>query len=181
MTVCNTNRVKDELDTTIESEIEPQNCTQDLSNADMLDFKTDMDNLHFYEKTAWNRCDDLIYVKNEECLWQTIVGEIKTPLGALSNSIGQQNYGCSIWELKGQIIDSLTIKEIENEVIKTCLKYQEVNNVIGIETYVAEKDGALFIELTLDSIYGTFDGMLRIPNALRSDRNWKLADEKFFS
>lgn len=181
MTICNTNRVKDELDTTIESEIKPMNCKQDLSNADMLDFKTDMDNLSFYEKTAWNACEDLIYVKNEECLWQTIVGEIKTPLGALSNSIGQQNYGCLIWELRGQVLDSLTIKEIENEIIQTCLKYPEVNNVIGIESYVADKDGALFISLTLDTIYGTFDGQLRIPNALRSDKKWQPADDKFFS
>ena len=181
MTTCNTNRVKDTLDTTINSEIEPQNCRQDLSNADFLDFKTDMDNLSFYEKTAWNGCEDLIFIKNEEALWQTIVGEIKTPLGALSNSIGQQSYGCSIWELRGQVLDSLTVKEIESEIIRTCLKYQEVNNVIDIESYVANNDGALYITLTLDTIYGSFDGTMRIPNALRSDKNWRKADDKFFS
>ena len=181
MTICNTNRVKDTLDTTINSEIEPRTCRQDLSNADFLDFKTDMDNLSFYEKTAWNGCEDLIFVKNEEALWQTIVGEIKTPLGALSNSIGQQSYGCSIWELRGQVLDSLTIKEIENEIIKTCLKYPEVNNVINIESYVANNDRALYITLTLDTIYDTFDGTMRIPNALRSDKNWRKADDKFFS
>lgn len=181
MTICNTNRVKDEITETIDSDITPRNCKQNISNADMLDFKTDMDNLSFYEKTSWNACEDLIYVQNEECLWQTIVGEIKTPLGVLNNSIGQQGYGCSIWELRGQVLDSLTVKEIEHEIINTCLKYPEVTNVIDIESYVANEDGALYVELTLDTIYGTFDGSLRIPNALRSNKKWQKTDDKFFN
>ena len=147
------------------------NCEQNISDKDMLDFRTEMDNLHFYEKTEWNRCEDLIYVSNEETLWQTIVGEIKTPLGVLSNSIGQASYGCNIWSYIGENIDSLIVSEIEHDVIQTCIKYPEVNNVIGIDTYI-DKD-ALLMEITIDSIYGTFDGSLRIPNAHASRRNWR--------
>lgn len=182
MVKCNRERVKEftsEFTVTSDFEVE-NNCEPDLSDADFLDFKSDMDNLSFYEKTAWNGCEDLIYIKNEEALWQTIVGEIKTPTAALSNSIGQQSYGCSIWELRGQVLDSLTIKEIEYEIIQTCLKYPEVNNVTYIESYVSDKDGALFVTLTLDSIYGSFDSRLRIPKALRSDKKWQRADDKFF-
>ena len=121
MVKCNRERLK-EFDSqfTVLSDFDIEdNCEQILTDADFLDFKSDMDNRSFYEKTAWNRCEDLIYIKNEEALWQTIVGEIKTPKGALSNSIGQQNYGCNIWKLKGQVLDSLTIKEIEYEIIQT--------------------------------------------------------------
>ncbi len=183
MTKCNKEIIK-EFDSyfTITSEINnTTDCEQNLVDADFLDFKTDMDNLSFYEKTAWNLCEDLIYVQNEEALWQTIVGEIKTPLGALNNSIGQQLYGCGIWALQGEILDSLTIKEIEYEIIKTCLKYPEVNNVTYIQSYVDDKDGALFVELTIDSIYSSFDSYLRIPNAYRSNKKWERADIKFFS
>ena len=63
---CNTKRVKKDKDNgdIIFSEIDVIECEQNLDNADMLDFMTNMDNLSFYEKTAWNHCDDLIYVKN---------------------------------------------------------------------------------------------------------------------
>lgn len=183
MVKCNRERVKEfnsqfVVTSNFEDEI---TCEQNLVNADFLDFKTDMDNRSFYEKTAWNRCEDLIYVQNEEALWQTIVGEIKTPLGALSNSIGQQGYGCSIWDLQGEVLDSLTIKEMEYEIIKTCIRYPEVSNVIDINSFVDDEEGALFITLTIDSIYGSFDGALRIPNALKSNKSWVAADSKFFN
>lgn len=168
MTTCNTKRIKKVQNDIIYSEIEPIECDQDLSNADMLDFMTDMDSLSFYEKTAKNRCDDLIYVKNEEALWQTIVGEIKTPYGVLNNSIGQSTYGCLIWNYIGQTLDSLDIKSIEYDVIDVCLKYPEVNNVINIETYATKEVSMLLIVVTIDSIYGTFDGHLRIPTAFAS-------------
>ena len=182
MIKCNRERLKefDSQFTVISDFDNDASCEQNLVNADFLDFKTDMDNRSFYEKTAWNKCEDLIYVQNEEALWQTIVGEIKTPLGALSNSIGQQRYGCSIWDLQGETLDSLTIKEMEYEIIQTCIKYPEVNNVTYIESFVDDKAGALFIDLTIDSIYGSFDSRLRIPHAYRSNKDWTPAAHKFF-
>lgn len=182
MVICNRERIK-EFDSqfTITSELDiDSNCEQNMSDADMIDFRTEMDDRSFYEKTEWNACEDLIYTKNEEALWQCIVGEIKTPYGALSNSIGQNKYGCSIWDYKGEILDSLNISEIEYHIIKTCIKYPEVNNVTDIQTYIGD-DTALFITLTVDSIYGSFDGHMRIPSAFRSDKDWRLADDKFFS
>lgn len=168
MVECNVQRVrKQDNNIVIDSNIKEVRCEQVLDNADMLDFMTDMDNLSFYENTAWNQCGDLIYVKNEEALWQTIVGEIKTPYGALSNSIGQNTYGCRIWDYIGENLDSLDIKSLEYDIIEVCLKYPEVNNVTNIETFTTDSNILLF-EVTIDSIYGTFDGHLRIPRAYMS-------------
>lgn len=183
MTRCNKDRIEilTSNESVFTSEINVSNgCEQNLSNADMLDFRTNMDHLSFYENTEWNLCEDLIYTINEETLWQTIVGEIKTPLGALSNSVGQSGYGCSIWDYIGENIDSLMITEIEHEVIRVCLKYPEVNNVVGIETYSADND-MLFITTTLDSIYGTFDGELRIPQSHISPKKWIPNETKYLS
>lgn len=182
MVKCNIERLK-----TVESDfiaISDMNtstqCEQNLSNADMLDFRSDMDNRSFYEKTAWNACKDLIYTKNEETLWQCIVGEIKTPKGVLSNSIGQSSYGCLIWDFIGENLDSLDIKEIEYEIIQVCLKYPEVNNVIGIEAYTADNT-MLLVEISIDSIYGTFDGTLRIPTAHISKKDWRKYDNRILN
>lgn len=213
MVKCNRERIKEfTSDFLFESEIDStETCEQDLTNADMIDFRTEMDNLSFYEKTEWNLCEDLIYTINEETLWQCIVGEIKTPRGALSNSVGQSGYGCDIWRSIGENLDSLTISEIENDVIHTCIKYPEVNNVIGIDSYVNSgtkggpmkttyydeeagkyrvtyenndyndhaKNNMLLIKVTLDTIYGTFDGTLRIPTAYTSQKEWVPANERF--
>lgn len=172
MVTCNTKRIKRIENDIIFSEIEMVDCEQNISDADMLDFLTDMDDLSFYEKTGFNKCEDLIYVKNEEALWQTIVGEIKTPYGALNNSIGQSTYGCRIWDYIGEVIDSLNVQSIEYEIIQTCNKYPEVNNVIDIETLYGD-NASLLIKVSLDTIYGEFDGHLRIPTALTSHRQWK--------
>ena len=180
MVKCNRERVKDfTSDFIFESEIDStEKCEQNLTDADMLDFRTEMDNLSFYEKTEWNMCEDLIYTLNEETLWQCIVGEIKTPKGALSNSVGQSRYGCGIWDYIGEHLDSLTISEIESDIIQTCNKYPEVNNVIDIKSYVADNT-MLLIEIALDTIYGLFDGTLRIPTAYISDKRWVSAGKKF--
>ena len=180
MVKCNRERIKEfTSEFTIESDTQTYTgCEQNLTNADMIDFRTQMDDLSFYEKTDWNTCEDLIYTINEETLWQCIVGEIKTPKGALSNSVGQANYGCHIWDYIGENLDSLTVAEIEHDIIETCIKYPEVHNVTYINTYVADNT-MMLIEVTLDSIYGTFDGRLRIPTAYASRKKWKPANEKF--
>lgn len=177
MTKCNRERIKNFTSDFITSEFEiVENCNQDLSNADMLDFRTKMDNLSFYEKTDWNMCEDLIYDINEQALWTAIVGEIKTPKGVLSNSVGQANYGCNIWNYMGENLDSLSISEIENDIINLCNNYPEVNNVIQIKSYTAERN-MLLIEITLDTIYGTYDGNIHIPMAKISDKDWHPVDD----
>lgn len=175
MTICNRELIQtmesDDV-TEVVSEFDEHKCQNINPNADLLDFRTDMDQLHFYEKTDFEPCKDLWMVSNEECLWQTIVGEIKTPYRALSNSIGQMNYGCEIWDLMGQNVDQLLIKEFEHYIIQTCLKYPEVNNVVDIVTRVGEESGSFLCEVTIDSIYGTFNGVTRIPNAKPSRKRW---------
>ena len=161
----------------IESTLNKDPCNNILENSDIIDFRTKKDQIHFYEKTDLP-CNDLWLITNEECLWQCIVGEIKTPHQALENSIGQANYGCKIWSLVGEPLDSLLIKEYESYIIETCLKYPEVNNVIDIETEIGERD-SLLTYITIDSIYGVFDGVTHIPMAHISNKNWKPANEVF--
>ena len=63
MVKCNIERIKDVTSDFIaisDADTSTQ-CEQNLSNADMLDFRSEMDNRSFYEKTAWNACEDLIY------------------------------------------------------------------------------------------------------------------------
>ena len=173
MVVCNRERVK-----TIESEVtviseEPvkSNCQQNLSNADIIDYRTKMDTLSFYEKADFDPCDDLMLISNEECLWQCIVGEVKTPYGDLRNSVGQSTYGCRIWNLIGENVDSLMIKEFKSYIIETCLKYPEVNNDIKVGN-----KNIFFCAIKIDSVYGVFDGSMRIPFSYPSNVNWKDAD-----
>lgn len=177
MTICNKELIKtiksDELDPIeIDSDINIRNCQNRNENADMMDFRVDMDQVHFYEKTDFEPCKDLWMIDNEECLWQCIVGEVKTPFRALSNSLGQYNYGCRIWEKIGQRMDDLDIKEFESYIIETCLKYPEVRNVIDIDTKIGEQTKALLCEIVIDSIYGTFTGVTRIPQAKPTRQNW---------
>lgn len=186
MVICNRERVK-----TIESEITssldscPKNqkncCENKLDNPDLIDFRTDMDNLSFYEKTDFQPCDDLWLIANEECLWQCIVGEIKTPYRALRNSIGQANYGCKIWDLMGENIDILDVKQFEKYVIDTCLKYPEVRNVIGIDTKIGSELQSFLCYISIDSIYGVFNGQLRIPNAKPTEKTWIQSEKMFHS
>lgn len=183
MVICNRERIK-QMDSEIDinSDLDPcpkqKNCCQNiLHNPDIIDYRTKMDQLHFYEKTDYP-CDDLWLIENEECLWQCLVGEIKTPYGVLSNSIGQATYGCRIWDLMGENIDSLMVREFESLIIETCLKYTEVNNVIDINTKIGNMDSFL-VEITIDSIYGVFDGRIRIPNALPSNKKWVDSDALF--
>lgn len=162
----------DETNSNLDDDI--VNCENRLENADMIDYLTRKDQQHYLEKTNFKPCDDLWMISNEECLWQCIVGEIKTPYGSLDNSIGQAEYGCRIWTLVGENIDSLLIKQYESYIVETCLKYPEVNNVIKIETQIGDRD-SLLTYITIDSIYGVFDGITHIPMAHISDKNWRPA------
>ena len=63
MVLCNRERVKEfNSQFTVTSDIETKDeCSQNLTDADFIDYKSRMDNLSFYEKTDWNACEDLIY------------------------------------------------------------------------------------------------------------------------
>lgn len=184
MVVCNREIVK-----TIESEniddatsdFDEIKCQNLNPNADMLDFRTEMDQLSFFEKTDFEPCKDLWMISDAECLWQCIVGEIKTPYRSLRNSLGQMNYGCEIWKMIGRNIDPLEIKDFEYYIIQTCLKYPEVNNVTHIETKLGTKTGSFLCEITIDSIYGSFTGVVRIPKAKPTQQAWTSAKKYFVS
>lgn len=184
MTTCNREIVKIVESDNIEepvSDFDTISCQNLNANADMLDFRTEMDQLSFFEKTDFEPCKDLWMVSNEECLWQCIVGEIKTPYRSLSNSIGQMNYGCKIWGMIGRNIDPLEIKDFEHYIIETCLKYPEVNNVTNINTKIGSESGSFLCEITIDSIYGSFSGVVRIPKALPTQKVWTSSKRYFVS
>ena len=184
MKTCNREIIKilesDNIDE-IDSDFNERTCQNINPNADMLDFRTEMDQLSFYEKTDFEPCHDLWMVSDAECLWQCIVGEVKTPYRSLANSLGQLNYGCKIWGMIGRNIDPLEIKDFEYYIIETCLKYPEVNNVTHIETKIGNKTGALLCEITIDSIYGTFDGKIRIPKSFPTKQTWTSSKKYFVS
>lgn len=182
MVVCNKELIQtiqsneDDMDE-ITSDFDEIKCQNLNPNADLLDFRTEMDQLSFYEKTDFEPCKDLWMISDAECLWQCIVGEVKTPYGALSNSLGQMNYGCKIWKIMGRKIDHLEIRDFESYIIETCLKYPEVINVTNIDTKVGVDSGSFLCNITIDSIYGPFSGELRIPNAKPSKKHWLSSKE----
>lgn len=184
MVTCNREVIKtiesENIDETV-SDFDEIKCQNINPNADMLDFRTDMDQLSFYEKTDFEPCKDLWMISDAECLWQCIVGEIKTPYRSLSNSLGQMNYGCEIWKMIGRNLDPLEIKDFEHYIIKTCLKYPEVNNVTHIETKIGKNSGSLLCEIIIDSIYGTFTGITRIPRARPTQQQWTSSKKYFVS
>ena len=165
----------------IESEFDEVTCQNINPGADMLDFRTEMDDLSFFEKTDFKPCDDLWMISDAECLWQCIVGEVKTPYRSLANSLGQLNYGCKIWKMIGRNLDPLEIKDFEYYIIETCLKYPEVNNVTHIVTKIGNKSGTLLCELTIDSIYGSFNGEIRIPRSFPTKQVWTSSKKYFVS
>lgn len=184
MVTCNREIVKIAKSENIEepiSDFDEIKCQNLNANADILDFRTEMDQLSFFEKTDFEPCKDLWMVSDAECLWQCIVGEIKTPYRSLSNSIGQLNYGCEIWKMIGRNIDPLEIKDFEYYIIKTCQKYPEVNNVTNIDTKIGSESGSFLCEITIDSIYGTFNGVVRIPKALPTNKIWTSSKKYFVS
>ena len=73
MVTCNRNIIKtiesENIDDVI-SDFDETTCQNLNPNADMLDFRTDMDQLHFFEKTDFEPCKDLWMISDEECLWQ---------------------------------------------------------------------------------------------------------------
>ena len=184
MTICNSEIIKtiesEDIDE-VDSDFDERRCQNINPGADMLDFRTDMDQLSFYEKTDFEPCKDLWMISDAECLWQCIVGEVKTPYRSLANSLGQLNYGCEIWKMIGRNMDPLEIKDFEYHIIQTCLKYPEVNNVTYIETKIGKQSGSLLCNLTVDSIYGTFDGEIRIPKALPTQQVWTSSKKYFVS
>lgn len=184
MVTCNREIVKtlesENIDEIV-SDFNERTCQNINPGADMLDFRTEMDQLSFYEKTDFEPCKDLWMISDAECLWQCIVGEVKTPYRSLSHSLGQLNYGCRIWQMIGRNMDPLEIKDFEHYIIETCLKYPEVNNVTYIETKVGEQTGSLLCEITIDSIYGTFDGTIRIPKSLPTQQVWTSSKKYFIS
>lgn len=176
MVICNRQLIKEAESEIIQSDDPIDKCQENLLiDADIIDFRTKMDDLSFYEKTDFEPCNDLWLISNAECLWQMLVGEIKTPLGVLP-SIGQEKYGCRIWSKMGKNIDGLTLTEFKHDIIQTCIKHPEVNNVIKIDLYTGNY-GSLLVILKIDSIYGVFTGETRIPNAIASNYNWKKAQQ----
>ena len=81
----------------------------------------------------------------------------------------------------GRNIDPLMIIDFEYYIMETCLKYPEVNNVTHIETKIGSESGSFLCEITLDSIYGTFDGKVRIPKALPTKKVWTPSSKYFIS
>ena len=164
--ICNRNRIHD-AESTIDadSDIKPckNSCCEDdlTTDGDISDILTDLHPEGWGEKTDFSHCDgDITIVNDEETLWQALIGEIKTPYGVLP-SVGQSEYGCHIWDLMGDNMDAFFYEEFRNDIEEMCKAYPQINKVVDIDLRVGDK-GSLSVELTVDSIYGKFNGKERL-------------------
>ena|SRR5574344_1631797 len=164
--ICNRDRIQDGISDVYEagSEIDCYGkcCVDDLtSKGDIQDLLTDLHPEGWGEITDFDACDnDISLVEDEEALWQALIGEIKTPLGVLP-SIGQNTYGCQIWDLMGEKIDGNFEQTFTFYIKKMCNQYPEIISVPFVKLRYGDK-GSLALEMTVNSIYGDFTGKERL-------------------
>lgn len=133
---------------------------------DTLDFSTEMYE-GFNELTYIINESDIEMIGDAEALWQAIEGEIKTPLGVIKG-IGQENYGCRIWELLGQGLTNLEVRTAESFVGQLAYNYQiEVNQFTEVKVTPYGRE-YLRVDVTVDSIYGIFTGVTHIAVHIRN-------------
>jgi phage baseplate assembly protein W len=90
-------------------------------------------------------------IENEICLWQEIVGELKTNRGEVLG-VGMQNYGSELKEMIGENMDIQLEREIENEVKSIAESYEDV--LFATANVVGDENGIISIELELRTKYG---------------------------
>lgn len=121
-----------------------------------LDIKTRAPDGYF--EYSMMRGVEMKTIEDKECLWQEIVGELKTNKGELLG-VGQQDYGSNLKQLISEPIDVGLELEIEQEVKKIVESYVGVAKAdVNAGEY---KRGVITIEIKLYTLYGT---MLEVLN-----------------
>lgn len=119
------------------------------------DFKTRAEN-DFWEYTIILGNEPRM-ITNKEALWQGFVGELKTKPGECQG-VGMENYGCGIWNVIGENINEMVLKEIENYVTNLKPHYEEIKDIY-VNEVVEMHDGRVKLTITLNSIYGYIRGV----------------------
>lgn len=133
---------------------------------DILDFRTDKYE-GFLELTYIKDENDIEMVADAAALWMAIEGEICTPLGVVKG-IGQENYGCRIWELLGQRLTKMEIETARTFVSQ--LQYNYPTEVYSFTEVLVTPFGRAYlrIDVTVDSIYGSFTGVTHVAIPIKS-------------
>lgn len=91
---------------------------------------------------------------DKEALKQAIKKAILTPRGR--HRIYDDSYGCEIWDLVGSDVTYAYIDAEIPRMIREAIMYDDrINRVIEVKN--SRNGDAVFIEATVDSIYGEFD------------------------
>ena len=112
--------------------------------------------------------EDIVILNDQEALWQCIVGVLHTPIGKI-DGVGLERYGSKLLSLRGMNVN-YHIGELAKVFINdTVPQFQgKVNSFPKILiTQVPKTDDKygrfnIQIELTVDSVYGTFNRTLYI-------------------
>jgi hypothetical protein len=93
-------------------------------------------------------------VEDRVALWQALVGEIKTRPGEVQGE-GLTNYGCDIYKILGQPVDTLIVKDVEYYINALAPKYSEIRS-LSVDTFLEYRNGRIKITILVDSIFGRF-------------------------
>lgn len=114
------------------------------------DIKTTFESSYF-EKLQMKGAD-YVMCEDHYTLWLAFIGEIKTKPGEMLG-VGLENYGCEIWRVLGENIDSLIEKEIEKYILDLQPKYPDIKD-IALEEVFEHKKGFIQLTITLTTIFG---------------------------
>lgn len=98
------------------------------------------------------RGSDFINIEDGDCLWQAVEGELKTKKGDC-RGVGLETYGTSLYQILGQNIDDLVIKEMERCVNEVASKYPQIQSMTIMEVTVY-KNGDIRMIITIQSTFG---------------------------
>jgi hypothetical protein len=98
------------------------------------------------------RGSDFLNIEDQEALQQAVIGELKTRQGTCYG-VGLEDYGSKLYQILGQNIDDLVVKEVQDYVKDVANKYSQINS-ISIEELITYSDGSVDMKITIDSIFG---------------------------
>ncbi len=127
-----------------------------------------------YEEHVKIRGVDYVEVTDAECLWQEVVGEIKTNPTEIQG-INMEKYGIGIKYHLGDSIEPSLFFEINQRIQTLKEKYPEI---VSIKlTDLDETEAGIRLHITMDTIYGNIADVVEIskkacpiPDSITSSR-----------
>lgn len=141
-----------------QGDIEDLYC--DLSDDNWVEGAIDFEEVTIIEN------DDITILKNQEALWQCIVGVLKTPTGYVDGTT-LEGYGSELLRLRGQNLN-YHLRELAKVYINNTIPQFEGRVYSFPQIEISQpKDFprsrfTMIIRMTVDSIYGSFNRTLYI-------------------